>query len=170
MKHYFQQCFTWYLWTKISFKICGTYWLEILGEGSDFSGLWGLWIIIDYICLVGWLDYSLKEINVSHLPAHELDYFVDTGFLKKERDNINHHHPSVLDIDERDMKVIQVFICHVSFVQPKFVFACLTQFDGSEQCGSESEDFFFSQQHVRIVFIPEKFYHVTKSYTDGPWR
>ena len=122
------------------------------------------------ICLVGWLDYSLKEINVSHLPAHELDYFVDTGFLKKERDNINHHHPSVLDIDERDMKVIQVFICHVSFVPSKFVFACLTQFDGSEQCGSESEDFFFSQQHVRIVFIPEKFYHVTKSYTDGPWR
>ena len=41
--------------------------------------------------LFGWLDkykYSLKEINVSHLPAHELDYFVDTGFLKKERDNI----------------------------------------------------------------------------------
>ena len=63
--------------------------------------------------MFGWLDkcdYSLKEINVSHLPAHELDYFVDTGFLKKERDNINHHHPSVLDIDERDMKVIQVFL------------------------------------------------------------
>ena len=119
--------------------------------------------------MFGWLDkcdYSLKEINVSHLPAHELDYFVDTGFLKKERDNINHHHPSVLDIDERDMKVIQVFICHVSFVPAKFVFACLTQFDGCEQCGSESEDFFFSHKHV----IPDFFCHVTKSYTKGPWK
>ena len=46
------------------------------------------------------------------------------------------------DIDKRDMKVIQVFICHVSFVPSKFVFACLTQFDGCEQCGSEPEDFF----------------------------
>ena len=60
-----------------------------------------------------------------------------------------YHHPGALD--KKDMKAIQVFICHVSFVSSKFVFACLTQFDGCEKCsGGKSKDLHF-------VFIQKRF-------------
>ena len=60
-----------------------------------------------------------------------------------------YHHPGLLD--KKDMKAIQVFICHVSFVSSKFVFACLTQFDGCEKCsGGKSKDLHF-------VFIQKRF-------------
>ena len=65
----------------------------------------------------------------------------------------------MVDIDKRDMKVIQVFICHLSFVPNNFVSASLSQFDGCEQ----SEDFFSSHKHVRIVFIPEDFNNTVRS-------